>query len=97
MRVKLGDVCERGTSNLKLSDVSEKNVQQEHRHHAEKKARNAQNLHRAREVQAAAQVVDLRAGDFRGVLEVLLLERAHQLGVRQKTVGVGQQNQRDGL
>lgn len=25
MRVKLGDVCERGTSNLKLSDVSEKN------------------------------------------------------------------------
>ena len=24
MRVKLGDVCERGTSNLKLSDVSEK-------------------------------------------------------------------------
>lgn len=44
----------------------------------------------------AAQVVDLRAGDFRGVLEVLLLERAHQLGVRQKTVGVGQQNQRDG-
>ena len=49
-----------------------------------------------REVQAAAQVVDLRAGDFRGVLEVLLLERAHQLGVRQKTVGVGQQNQRDG-
>ena len=23
MRVKLGDVCERGTSNLKLSDVSE--------------------------------------------------------------------------
>lgn len=72
-------------------------IQQEHRHHAEKKARNAQNLHRAREVQAAAQVVDLRAGDFRGVLEVLLLERAHQLGVRQKTVGVGQQNQRDGL
>ena len=44
-------------------------IQQEHRHHAEKKARNAQNLHRAREVQAAAQVVDLRAGDFRGVLE----------------------------
>ena len=72
------------------------NIQQEHRHHAEEKARNAQNLHRAREVQAAAQVVDLRAGDFRGVLEVLLLERAHQLGVRQKTVGVGQQNQRDG-
>ena len=71
-------------------------IQQEHRHHAEKKARNAQNLHRAREVQAAAQVVDLRAGDFLGVLEVLLLERAHQLGVRQKTVGVGQQNQRDG-
>ena len=61
-----------------------------------KKARNAQNLHRAREVQAAAQVIDLRAGDFRRVLEVLLLERAHQLGVRQKTVGVGQQNQRDG-
>ena len=51
---------------------------------------------RASKVQAAAQVVDLRAGDFRGVLEVLLLERAHQLGVRQKTVGVGQQNQRDG-
>lgn len=25
MRVKLGDVCERGTSNLKLLDVSEKN------------------------------------------------------------------------
>ena len=25
MRVKLGDVCERETSNLKLSDVSEKN------------------------------------------------------------------------
>ena len=24
MRVKLGDVCERGTSNLKLSDVSVK-------------------------------------------------------------------------
>ena len=71
-------------------------IQQEHRHHAEKKARNAQNLHRAREVQAAAQVVDLRAGDFRRVLEVLLLERAHQLGVRKKTVGVGQQNQRNG-
>ena len=71
-------------------------IDQKHRHDTQEEARDAENLHRAREVQAAAQVVDLRAGHLRGVLQVLLLERAHQLGVRQKTVGVGQQNQRHG-
>ena len=69
-------------------------VEKEHRHHAQEQARDTQDLHRTREVQAAAQVVDLRTGDFRGVLQVLFLERANQLGIRKKPVGIGQQDQR---
>ena len=84
----------------RTEDISRKqhqpHVDQKHRHHAQEQARDAQQLHRAREVQAAAQVVDLRAGDFRGVLQVLFLERANQLGIRKKPVGIGQQDQRNG-
>ena len=71
-------------------------VEKEHRHHAQEQARDTQDLHRTREVQAAAQVVDLRTGDFRGVLQVLFLERANQLGIGKKPVGIGQQDQRNG-
>ena len=84
----------------RTEDISRKqhqpHVDQKHRHHAQEQARDAQQLHRAREVEPPAEVVDLRARHLRGVLQMLLLERAHQLRIGQKPVGVGQQNQRHG-
>lgn len=71
-------------------------IDQKHRHDTQEEARDAENLHRAREVQAAAQVVDLRAGHLRGVLQVLLLERAHELRIGEEAVGVGKQDERHG-
>ena len=70
-------------------------IDQEHRHHAQKQARHSERLHRAGEVEAAAEVVDLCLRHLRRVLQVLLLERADQLRIGEKAVRVGQQDQRN--
>ena len=68
-------------------------VEQEHRHDAQEKAGDSQNLHGARKVEAPAQILDLRGRQVGAVLEVLRLERADQLGVGEEPVGVGQQDE----
>ena len=71
-------------------------VEQEHRHDAQEQAGDPQNLHGAGQVEPPPQVVDLGGRQVGTVLEVLRFERADQLGVGEKPVGVGQQDQRNG-
>ena len=68
-------------------------VEQEHRHDAQEQAGDPQNLHGAGQVEPPPQVVDLGGRQVGTVLEVLRFERADQLGVGEKPVGVGQQDQ----
>ncbi len=71
-------------------------IYQQRAQYAQQQAAHAEELHRAGHVEPFAEVVDLLAGDRRGALLVLFFQVADHLGISQKTVRVGQHDQRDG-
>ena len=74
----------------------ETDIDKEHADHAQQQAADARHLHGTRQVEPLPQVGNLRRLHRRRVLHVLFLQGAHQLGIGQETVGIGQHNQRYG-
>ena len=74
----------------------ETDIDKEHADHAQQQAADTRHLHGTRQVEPLPQVGNLRRLHRRRVLHVLFLQGAHQLGIGQETVGIGQHNQRYG-
>ena len=70
-------------------------VEEEHRRKAEEQATGAEDLHGADQLEAAVEVAQLCQAGGLGlrVALVLLLEAAHDAGVGEEAVGIGQQDQ----
>ena len=68
----------------------ETDIDKEHADHAQQQAADARHLHGTRQVEPLPQVGNLRRLHRRRVLHVLFLQGAHQLGIGQETVGIGQ-------
>ena len=73
-------------------------VVEEHRTEANQEATRTEDLHRTDEVQATIEVVDLskRCTLRVRIAFILLLQVAHNSGIGEEAIGVGQKNQRDG-
>lgn len=71
-------------------------VDQKHGNDTEEQAGDAQYLHVACQVEPFPQVGYLCGGHLGMLFHVLFLQGTYQLGIRKETVGIGQQNQRDG-
>ena len=69
------------------------NVDEKHADHAKQQAADAGHLHGPGQIKPFAQIGYLGCRYFGGVVLILVLQSAHQLGIRQKPVGIGQHNE----
>lgn len=68
----------------------ESDVDEKHGYNAKKQTGNTQKLHGSGKLETQAQIVNLCAGDFGRILDVLFLQIADELRIREEPVGVSQ-------